>query len=370
MTIEKITLPIEYWNQSETKVLCPQDKNGRVLECVYFSSVQFTGYSKHYPMPLMYSHKDRKLRLPTIERFMSLGRGTVYEETMKYDMELCSSWSGCHTPVFYFAYNMANYFHFIYDTLPYLYTYFEEKKTCPELKLLVSPAEGKDDLYPFVWETLELLGITRDDVVFLRQDVIYDYVLVGSSLTHGGLSEKPPHRFTFDIIGRLRGTYEGPERVYISRRTWMHNNLDNIGTNYTERRRCMNEDQVAQMFIDHGFEEVFCENLTMKEKIGIFSSAKYVSGPIGGGMANALFCPLETKVLSINSPLFFDVNDRLKHAMEHTQLTHFDHTSFTDKKEEVVDSVGSLSISGGMNSPWEVDLNKLSKFLYTWIPQY
>lgn len=56
--------------------------------------------------------------------------------------------------------------------------------------------------------------------------------------------------------------------------------------------------------------------------------------------------------------------------MEHTQLTHFDHTSFTDKKEEVVDSVGSLSISGGMNSPWEVDLNKLSKFLYTWIPQY
>jgi hypothetical protein len=74
--------------------------------------------------------------------------------------------------------------------------------------------------------------------------------------------------------------------------------------------------------------------------------------------------------LSINSPLFFDVNDRLKHAMEHTQLTHFDHTSFTDKKEEVVDSVGSLSISGGMNSPWEVDLNKLSKFLYTWIPQY
>ena len=150
----------------------------------------------------------------------------------------------------------------------------------------------------------------------------------------------------------------------------MHNNLDNIGTNYTERRRCMNEDQVAQMFIDHGFEEVFCENLTMKEKIGIFSSAKYVSGPIGGGMANALFCPSETKVLSINSPLFFDVNDRLKHAMEHTQLTHFDCTSFTDKKEEVVDSVGSLSISGGMNSPWEVDLNKLSKFLYTWIPQY
>lgn len=84
-------------------------------------------------------------------------------------------------------------------------------------------------------------------------------------------------------------------------------------------------------------------------------------------MANVLFCPPETKVLSINSPLFFDVNDRLKHAMEHTQLTHFDHTSFTDEKEATVDDVGSLSISGGMNSPWEVDLNTLSKKLTEWL---
>ena len=129
----------------------------------------------------------------------------------------------------------------------------------------------------------------------------------------------------------------------------------------------MNEDQVAQIFSLYGFEEVFCENLTMKEKIGIFNSAKYVAGPIGGGMANVLFCPPETKVLSINSPLFFYVNDRLRHAMEHTQLTHFDHTSFTDEKEETVDDLGSLSISGGMNSPWEVDLNKLSKILDEWL---
>ena len=53
--------------------------------------------------------------------------------------------------------------------------------------------------------------------------------------------------------------------------------------------------------------------------------------------------------------------------MEHTQLSHFDHTQFTDKKEETVDDVGSLSISGGMNSPWEVNLNKLSKFLEAWM---
>jgi len=56
--------------------------------------------------------------------------------------------------------------------------------------------------------------------------------------------------------------------------------------------------------------------------------------------------------------------------MEHTDLTHFEYTEFTDKKEESIESDGSLSISGGLNSPWKVNLNKLSKFLCKWIPQF
>jgi len=56
---------------------------------------------------------------------------------------------------------MANYYHFIYDTLPYLYSYFNEKYIHPDMKLLVSPPEGQDDLYPFVWDSLAMLGITK-----------------------------------------------------------------------------------------------------------------------------------------------------------------------------------------------------------------
>ena len=105
----------------------------------------------------------------------------------------------------------------------------------------------------------------------------------------------------------------------------------------------------------------------MEEKVGMFRTAKYVAGPIGGGMCNVIFSPPETKVLSIDSPTFFDVNFRFGYSMEHTDLTHFEYTKFTDKQEESVESDGSLSISGGLNSPWEVDLNKLSKILTTWI---
>ena len=126
---------------------------------------------------------------------MSLKRGTVYEDgDMSYEIEHGSLGKTCDIPMFYFVYNMANYYHFVYDTLPYLYAYFNEKKIHPDMKLLVSPPEGKDDLYPFVWDSLELLGITRKDVVFLDTDVMYNRVCVSSSLTHNGLSNCPPHR--------------------------------------------------------------------------------------------------------------------------------------------------------------------------------
>ena len=36
---------------------------------------------------------------------------------------------------------------------------------------------------------------------------------------------------------------------------------------------------------------------------------------------------------------------------------------FVEKVEETVESDGSLSISGGLNSPWRVNLNKLALFL-------
>jgi hypothetical protein len=80
-------------------------------------------------------------------------------------------------------------------------------------------------------------------------------------------------------------------------------------------------------------------------------------------MCNVIFSPPETKVISINSPMFFDINTRFEYSMIHTQLYHFNDTEFVEKVEETVESDGSLSISGGLNSPWRVNLNKLALFL-------
>lgn len=365
MNTEKITLPIEYWNDKKTRIIQEQDKNGRKIEVRYFSFCQFVGLSTHYPSPLLYTHKNNTLIHPMIEKFMSLGRGTVYEKDMKYEIDLPLIYDKfISVPVFYFVYNVSNYYHFIYDTLPYLYSYFNEKKIHPDLKILTNCPDGKDDLYPFVWECFEMLGIKKSDVLFLNSNTIYDKVLIGSSLTHNNLSNHPPHNGVFQIIHRMNSNFVGPEKIYVSRRTWIHNNLDNIGTNYTERRRCINEDEMVDLFKSYGYEEIFCENMSMNEKIGTFKNAKYIAGPIGGGMCNVIFSDPSTKVISINSPLFFDINERFKYTMNHTKLTHFNDTEFIDCENEKIDGGhNALSISGGLNSPWKVNLNTLNEVL-------
>ena len=207
------------------------------------------------------------------------------------------------------------------------------------------------------------MGITRDDVVFLNDRARYKMVVVGSSLTHDGLPNTPPHKKVFDIINRLQGEYDGPEKVYVSRRTWTQKGSSNIGTNMTEARKCVNEDEVAEYFISRGYEEIFCENLSMKEKVGLFRGAKEVAGPIGGGMVNTIFSKPSTKVISINSPTFFEVNTRFEYSMCHTQLHHFNDTEFDGDVKEWVEGEGALSISGGVNSQWKVNLDNLKEFV-------
>jgi len=352
-------MKIKYWDNSSGDIKTISDE--RDIKIGYFKNCVIEGHSIHYPQPLIKTGDE--LLLPTIERFMSLGRGTVYESTMEWKCKNTNINKIETTPVFYFVYNCANYFHWIYDTVPYLYSYFIAKLKTPGLKILISPSDGESDLYPFVYETLELLGITKDDLIFLNAETEYETIIIGSSLTHNRMSLKPPHSNVFHMMDSMPGTPSTTKRIYVSRRTWTREKSNNIGTDYTNQRRCVNEDRLVEMLKDYGFEEVFCEDLNMEEKIGLFRNAEFVIGPIGGGLSNVLFCKPGTNVISINSPEFFPTNERLKYALNHTNLIMFDDTEFVDRKKDVITGTNALSISGGMNSPWRVDITKLRKYL-------
>jgi capsular polysaccharide biosynthesis protein len=247
---------------------------------------------------------------PVLEQTMSTGVSTT--DRTELDVSGLAPPTMRHeTPVFYFLYNTTNYFHYLYDSLPYL----------------VGRPEGVPLLmerprYPFVMDCLEALGIR--DIVYVDPNTIYSTVLVSSSLTHEGLSDAPPHPDIWSLYRRMTpADIPTPPKIYVSRRSWIHGDKSNLGSDYTERRKMLCEDALVEGLNQRGYVEVFCERLTMAEKIAYFSKAKNVVGAIGGGMCNLVFARPSCKVACIASPEFERINSRFLHTMSHTNLTMY-----------------------------------------------
>jgi hypothetical protein len=301
-------------------ILSPMEK-GRDIRYIQLNEVQLVGRNAFYPNPLLW---NGQLISPYDEKVMSLNKDMFYESDYQPVIKECSSE---HTdPVYFFIYNFDNYFHFIYDTLPYLIPYFKLKQTIPNLKLLVSyPNPSRNSFYQFNLEIFRELGILNA-LLDHKDGTRYKTMYVGNSLTHGGKSNDPPRKEVYDLFRCLNPSpfYNKrlPKKIYISRRTWIHQDKSNIGTDYTERRRMLNEDALVEALVKEGFTEIFCENLTMCQKIDLFHQAEVVVGAIGGGMCNLLFSRPNTKVVCIVSPYFLEINERFRFSMEHTNIQY------------------------------------------------
>ena len=206
----------------------------------------------------------------------------------------------------------------------------------------------------------------------------YDEIYISTSYTHDIDSNLPPRKEIFDfykeIVNIVQGKYEKiktPKKIYISRRTWLHNDFSNIGTNYTTRRKLVNENELVEKLLKEGYEEVFTEKLTIIEKIQYFSNATNVIGAIGGGIANVLFSPKTTKLIAIISPTFLELNNRFKFCLNTVKVyydmntKHIEDTEFKtymrvktkDNKiigeiEKIYDNKLLISYTDGSNTGW------------------
>jgi capsular polysaccharide biosynthesis protein len=273
---------------------------------------------------------------------MSLQAGTVYEKNgMTFECSATNTTTIYTNPLFFFIYNTDNYFHFLYDSLPYLISFLSLKKTLPALKLLMQyPNEQKKEIYPFVLEFLALLNITSTDIILINKETQYETVYISTSYTHDIDSNLPPRReiyeFYQDLVKRVKERYlhtesnQLPKKLYVSRRTHLHNDFSNIGTNYTTRRKMTNEDDLVAQLLQAGYTEVFTEKLTTIEKIIYFANATHVVGAIGGGISNVLFSPPTTKLEAIVSPTFLEVNQRFKYSLDCVNVAYNENTEHTE----------------------------------------
>ena len=313
---------IESFKYNNFKSIKKCDTN-RLVGYSEFKSVIFTGRNLFFPNVLLYT--EEKLINPYDEKVMSLNKDCFYDNNeYDYDNKLISNFK--KGKYYFFIYNFENYYHFIYDTIPYLYLL--KKLNLADTVLVNYPNKNMERFFEFNMDLIRKLNIKTEIV---DRDNIYETVNISSSLTHGGFPNNPPciefNEF-YDNFLRLKiNSVDYRPRVYISRRTWINNDTKNIGTNYTTRRKMINEDELVSELNKLNIIEVFAENLSMEDKIKMFSSAELVIGSIGGGMANLLFSPKDTKSVVIVTPYFMDINYRFKYSMENTNITYFDDVS-------------------------------------------
>tara|TARA_A100001015_G_scaffold321041_1_gene449796 strand:- start:1718 stop:2926 length:1209 start_codon:yes stop_codon:yes gene_type:complete len=330
---------ILFKNQTIYKNLFQKDKNKREINIYNFQETSITGINLYYPNCLL--HSNNTLYLPLLEKTMSLKQGTIYEKTnMIYEYTNIVEKNTISGNYFFFVYNTDNYFHFLYDTLPYLISYFEIKKTIPDLKLLMQyPNPQKNTHYPFVVEILELLGITDTNIEMIDSNCKYENVFVSTSYTHDFDSNLPPRKEIYNFYQQFAtnvlNIYKNstPKKIYISRRTHLHNDFSNIGTNYTQRRKLVNEDELVDKLVKDDFVEVFTERLSTVEKIAYFANATHVVGCIGGGIANVLFSKPTTRLRAIISPTFLDVNTRFQYSLNCVDVCYDKNTEHIENTE-------------------------------------
>jgi hypothetical protein len=187
---------------------------------------------------------------------------------------------------------------------------------------------GKEHFYKFVTEFLSILGITHDDIIIADENTLYKEILISTSYTHDFDSNLPPrneiYEFYQEIVDKVNiDTKDLPKKIYVSRRSWIHGDMSNIGTNYTTRRKLVNEDDLVEFLISKGYKEIFTETFTTEQKIALFKNAESVVGSIGGGVCNVLFSNPKCKLTTLVSPYFLDVNKRFIYSLNNVDLTLF-----------------------------------------------
>lgn len=356
----------------EFEVLFEQDENGRAIKIYSLENCRFSGSNLFYPNVVVksgdFSYEPMK------EKTMSLDGVKSIKE-----IEFDNATKSCDHLLFFFVYNTDNYYHFVYDTLPYLISFFHLKKNHEDIKLLMNFPFGKNEHYKFVLEFLEILGLSSDDIVLIEKDVNYKKIFFSTSYTHDNDSNAPPRKEIFDFFNQIRelsirnfqNNSPMPKKIYVSRRSWIHGDTSNIGTNYTTRRCLENENELVNELERQDFTEVFTETMTTKEKIALFNQADVVIGAIGGGVCNVLFSPPRTRLFCIVSPTFLEVNSRFKFSLSKVK-THYFENSFHVEKSKIMSymrvKIPSLSIVGEVTKLFkdEIEVSYVSENVSGW----
>jgi len=152
--------------------------------------------------------------------------------------------------------------------------------------LIILPSKAQK--FKFILESLKMLGINRNDIIFIRKK---------SHLRVSNLIFIDHHGFDYDLINKLRDQLRQAvqcnqinfgERIYISRAK-------------QKLRFVENEQQMLNILEKYNFKKVIMEDHSYAEQLAICAQAKYLIAPHGAGITNIIAMKKNSAILELSS---------------------------------------------------------------------
>ncbi len=237
------------------------------------------------------------------------------------------------TAVYIFSLSAENFWHFLYDCVPRIYSAILAR-TNQKLTVLVPdslPDSFRELLDCVLPNNFQTIYIPKGSWVKVDRLVMPSYV---SRCENGFLPSEYYEYIRSCVFKKYDLTpLENPtERIYISRDNAKH-------------RRILNEDQIIQYLANYGFKPIVLEKMSFREQVELFTKAEIIVAPHGAGLATTLFSG-KIKILvlypeSCPTPFFFTQFKGL--GQEHYFIVH-------DQFDE--------------NADFEVDLSEFKRVLH------
>jgi Glycosyltransferase 61 len=211
--------------------------------------------------------------------YLAPRRRTVVSKSGNY-FSLVVHWSGTR-----------NYYHWLHDVLIRLHGAMEH---LPADTTFIVPAR----LRPFQQDSLRYLGIPGDRLAPYDGEEVWELetLYFAPRVSNVGSDRGVADQWLRDQIleGADVSPRHGGRRIYISRRN-------------ATKRRLVNEEAVETLLVDHGFETVLTEELSLREQAALFAQAEILVSAHGAGLTNILFAAPGLKVVDMIEPGMLDV---------------------------------------------------------------
>jgi capsular polysaccharide biosynthesis protein len=213
-----------------------------------------------------------------------------------------------------------SYFHWLMDCLPRLILFESSRSSRPEIPVIL-PSYLRDK--SFVVESLALMG--KNNIQFLKKDKWYFLRTL-----YFPVHLAPTGNYNDEITRKLRSAFTPTSnaaahlKIYISRGKAAHRKIDN-------------EADILPLLKKNGFKTVFCEEMSFKEQVSLFSETAVLLTNHGAGLTNMLFMPAGSNVIELrkknddHNNCYFSLASalNLKYYYQQCEAVHEDEDAYT-----------------------------------------